>query len=138
METFALIAIDLGHQRLHGSVISFDDETRFDEVLDLGREHDAQADVSTVAALVDRLLEKSGIARSSILRVCVGLHAPYEHLTHTISPSSILPGWVGLDVEAVLGQRLQLPVVVDNDANFAALAEWTWGAGRGAREFLYV
>lgn len=134
----ALIAIDLGHQRLHGSVISFDTETRVDEVVDLGREHDAQADVSTVAALVERLLEASGVPRSSILRVCVGLHAPYESVSRTISPSAILPGWEGLDVEAVLSDRLQLPVVVDNDANFAALAEWTWGAGRGAREFLYV
>jgi predicted NBD/HSP70 family sugar kinase len=134
----ALIAIDLGHQRLHGSIISFDDESRVDEVVDLGREHDAQADVSTVVALVDRLLERSGVDRSTILRVCVGLHAPYESISHTISPSAILPGWEGLDVEAVLSERLALPVVVDNDANFAALAEWTWGAGRGSREFLYV
>jgi predicted NBD/HSP70 family sugar kinase len=134
----ALIAIDLGHQRLHGSVISFDHETRVDEVIDLGREHDALADVSTVVALVDRLLERSGVARESILRVCVGLHAPYEAPTHTISPSGILPGWEGLDVEAVLSEQLGLPLMVDNDANFAAFAEWTWGAGRGSRDFLYV
>lgn len=134
----ALIAIDLGHQRLHGSVISFDNESRVDEVVDIRREHDAQADVPTVVALVDRLLARSGIDRATILRVCVGLHAPYESVSHTISPSAILPGWEGLDVEAVLSERLGMPVVVDNDANFAALAEWTWGAGRGAREFLYV
>lgn len=134
----ALIAIDLGHQRLHGSVISFDSSSRFDEVVDLGREHDAQADVSTVAALVDRLLERSGVERESIIRVCVGLHAPYDALSRTISPSGILPGWEGLDVEAVLGERLGLPVHADNDANFAAIAEWTWGGGRGADDLLYV
>ncbi|MGX5681153.1 ROK family transcriptional regulator [Schumannella luteola] len=133
-----LIAVDLGHQRLHGSVISFDTETRFDEVVDLGREHDAQADVSTVAALVDRLLERSGADRDSVIRVCVGLHAPYESLSRTISPSGILPGWEGLDVEAVLGERLGMPVHADNDANFAAIAEWTWGAGRGSDDLLYV
>jgi predicted NBD/HSP70 family sugar kinase/biotin operon repressor len=134
----ALIAIDLGHQRVHGSVISFDAQTRVDEVVDLRREHDAVADVSAVVALIDRLLERSGIPRESILRVCIGLHAPFETPTGTISPSGILPGWEGLDVAAVLGDRLGLPIIVDNDANFAALAEWTWGAGRGAPEFLYV
>jgi len=134
----ALIAIDLGHRRMHGSVISFDDDLRLDEVVDLGREHEAQSDVSTVAALVDRLLEGSGVGRDAIVRVCVGLHAPYETPSRTISPSGILPGWEGLDVERVLSERLGMSVEVDNDANFAALAEWTWGAGRGARDFLYV
>lgn len=134
----ALIAIDLGHRRMHGSIISFTGELRLDEVMDLGREHEAQSDVSTVAALVDRLLEQSGIPRTEIVRVCVGLHAPFETPTRTISPSGILPGWEGLDVEQVLGEKLGLDVEVDNDANFAALAEWTWGAGRGARNFLYI
>lgn len=134
----ALIAIDLGHQRLHGSVISFERELRIDEVVDLVREHEAQLDVSTVAALVDRLLERSGLRREEVQRVCVGLHAPYETLSHTISPLGILAGWEGLDVEAVLSEALGLPVTVDNDANLAALAEWTWGAGRGTRDFLYV
>jgi predicted NBD/HSP70 family sugar kinase len=134
----AMIAIDLGHQRLHGSIVDFVGEARFDEVIDLGREHEASSDVSTVDELVGRLLQRSGIARDAVIRVCVGLHAPYESLTHTISPSGILPGWEGLDVEAVLGDRLGLPISVDNDANFAALAEWTWGAGRGTGDLLYV
>lgn len=134
----AMIAIDLGHQRLHGSIVDFVGEARFDEVIDLGREHEASSDVSTVDGLVNRLLERSGISREAVIRVCVGLHAPYESLTQTISPSGILPGWEGLNVEAVLGDRLGLPISVDNDANFAALAEWTWGAGRGTGDLLYV
>ena len=32
----------------------------------------------------------------------------------------------------------QLPLVVGNDANFAALAEITWGAARGLRDVAYV
>jgi predicted NBD/HSP70 family sugar kinase len=134
----AIVALDLGHQRLHGSIVSFEQESRVDEVVDLGREHDAVSDVSTLAGLVDRLLEQSGVPHSQVVRVCVGLHAPYESLTRTISPAGILPGWEGLDVQATLTERLGMPVEVDNDANFAALAEWTWGAGRGTKDLLYV
>ena len=134
----AVLAVDLGHQRLHGSLVSFDDETRLDEVVDLGREHDGQADVSTVAELVERLIARSGLDRDLFRRVYVGLHAPYDAVSGTISPSGILSGWAGLSVETVLAERLGLPVTVDNDANFAALAEWTWGAGRGADVLLYV
>ncbi|GHF27428.1 transcriptional regulator [Pseudolysinimonas yzui] len=134
----ALVALDLGHQRLHGSVISFDQQHRVDEVVDLGREHDASSDVATVSELVERLLEQAGVSRAEVDRVRVGVHAPYDALTRTISPTGILPGWEGSDVEAMLSAALDLPVEVDNDANYAALAEWSWGAGRGSRNLLYV
>lgn len=49
-----------------------------------------------------------------------------------------LPLWAGVHLQPVLEDRLGLPVFVDKDANFAALAEWTWGAGRGTRDFFYV
>ena len=32
----------------------------------------------------------------------------------------------------ILERAFEVPVIADNDANFDALAEWTWGAGRGA------
>ena len=56
----ALIAIDLGHQRIHGTIVSFDTRTRLDEVVDLAREHDAGSDVETIAALVACLLDRAG------------------------------------------------------------------------------
>lgn len=133
-----MIAIDLGHQRLHGAIVLFDREERFDEVAEIGREHDAALDVSAVARLVDRLIERAGVDRSDISRVCVGVHAPYESGTRTISPSGILAGWAGLDVEATISESLGLAVMVDNDANLAALAEWTWGSARGTDDLLYV
>ena len=134
----AVLAVDLGHQRLHGSLVSFDGETRLDEVVDLGREHDGHADVSTVADLVERLIERSALPRDGFRRVYVGLHAPYDALAGAISQSGILPGWEGLGVEAALETRLGIPITVDNDANFAALAEWTWGVARGSDVLLYV
>ncbi len=37
-----------------------------------------------------------------------------------------------------LHERLEIPVVIDNDANVAALAEFRHGAGRGSRHMVYV
>lgn len=52
-----------------------------------------------------------------------------------------LPGWEVVDVAARLRPRLNgldLPIVVENDANVAALAEARAGAGVGQPDFLYV
>ena len=41
--------------------------------------------------------------------------------------------WQGEDVRDRLADRWGVPVTLDNDANGAAVAEWTYGAARGAR-----
>lgn len=46
-----------------------------------------------------------------------------------------LPGWGGLDVQAVLQEALGLPVTVENDANTAAMAERVMGAAQGIDTF---
>ena len=46
-------------------------------------------------------------------------------------PTVILPDWAGLSAAEELARRLDLPVAVDNDANLGALAEVSFGAGRG-------
>ena len=58
-------------------------------------------------------------------------------------------GTVGVDIHyapelaraplgAILSGRLGVPVFVDNDVNALALAEWTWGAGRGAHSLVML
>lgn len=48
------------------------------------------------------------------------------------------PGWRDIPLRDLLRERFGLPVVVDNDANAAGLAEVRFGAGRGYRSVLYL
>lgn len=49
-----------------------------------------------------------------------------------------VPELVGVPLADLLGRRLGLPVFVDNDVNVLTLAEWMWGAGRGARSLVML
>jgi glucokinase len=49
-----------------------------------------------------------------------------------------LPGVFELDVQSQLEHRLDHPVIVENDATGAMLAEWRLGAARGARDAALV
>jgi glucokinase len=68
--------------------------------------------------------------------VGVGIAALVDHDSGTLAWSPHFAGSVPLGPE--LGTALGVPVVVDNDANAAALAEATRGAGRGHRMVLMV
>jgi glucokinase len=50
----------------------------------------------------------------------------------------LLPGWVGFPLTERLRQEFCIEVVMENDADAAALAEAEWGVGRDANRFLYV
>lgn len=49
-----------------------------------------------------------------------------------------LPGWQGFGLTEYLRGALDAPFQARNDANAGALAEWRWGAGRGANSVLFL
>lgn len=49
-----------------------------------------------------------------------------------------LPELAGQPIRALLEERTGLPVAVDNDVNALALAEWTFGQGRGLAHLAYL
>lgn len=54
-----------------------------------------------------------------------------------LSPPN-LPGWEGLPVMPVLEAELQVPVILENDCNAAAIGEHRFGAGQGVDDLMYV
>lgn len=49
-----------------------------------------------------------------------------------------LPGWQGFALRAFLEERFDGPVEAHNDANAGVLAEWMWGAARGANTAVFL
>lgn len=49
-----------------------------------------------------------------------------------------IPGWVDFPLKKHLEERFQIPVVVGNDANLAAVGEWKYGAAKGHHHLIYL
>ena len=77
-------------------------------------------------------MQRAGVKREQLAGVGVGLAGPVDLVTGRVHPSSIAPSWQFVDAQKELEALLELPVYIDNDANLGALAEMTWGVGRGA------
>lgn len=46
--------------------------------------------------------------------------------------------WESVPLKTILESRISLPVIVDNDANCMAFAEWKCGAGRGFQHVVFI
>jgi glucokinase len=54
-----------------------------------------------------------------------------------LSPPN-LPGWDNVPIVDILKNRYQVPVILENDANACAVAEWQYGAGRGTKNMIFL
>lgn len=54
-----------------------------------------------------------------------------------LSPPN-LPGWDAVPMTDLVEKRLGIPAFLQNDADACALAEWTYGAGKGARNMIFL
>jgi predicted NBD/HSP70 family sugar kinase len=134
----AAVGVDFGHRHLRVAVADLSHEVLAEHWRDLDVDHSAEAGLAAAEELVEGVLDEAGVSRASVLGVGLGLPGPISAATGTVGSSSILPGWVGVDPEAELSERLGLPILVENDANLGALAELASGAGNGASEVAYI
>ena len=100
-----------------------------------------QVDAQRGAAGIRQQLEREvpELSRGRHLdRVGVGFGGPVDWKTGRICRSHQIEGWSEFDLGGWLQELAGAPVVVDNDANVAALGEATHGAGVGFNPVFYV
>ena len=134
----AVLGIHFDHRFVRVAVAQLDHRILAEAGRDLDVDHDADACLDVAADLANEVVERSGVDRDRLLGAGVAVSGPIDQQTGTVGSTTIMPGWVGLDVAAELEGRVGLPVHIDNDANLGALAESVLGSGRDAREMVYV
>jgi glucokinase len=93
-------------------------------------------------AIVDAIIESvrevtGGVHRSEVAGIGLGLPAQIDFHRQSIEFCTNLP-LAGVDVHGLVQANLNLPVVIDNDGEVAAIGEAEFGAARGVRDFLMV
>ena len=134
----AAVGIDFGHSHLRVAVSDLASTILAERSRPLDTDHDAQQGLDAAAELVDDTLADAGVARSAVIGAGMGLPGPIGSGEGVVGTSAILPGWIGMTAEAEMRRRLDIPVMVDNDANLGALAEAAFGAGRDAGDLVYL
>ena len=82
-------------------------------------------------------LEQAGLQRQQLAAAGISCGGPLNSRTGRILSPPNLPGWDDVPIVADLEKELGLPVALQNDADACALAEWRFGAGRGAQNMVF-
>ncbi|WGW13511.1 ROK family glucokinase [Saxibacter everestensis] len=125
------LGIDIGGTKVAGGIVDIDGR-----ILTMARtdtpSRDARAVEQTIGTVVDELTRDADI-------VAIGIGAAgwmdTEGSSVMFSPHL---AWRNEPLQAALQSQLRRPVLIENDANAAAWAEWRFGAGQGENRLLAV
>lgn len=132
------IGVDLGGTTTKLAVINETGEILFKWEIPTDVTNDGKNITGNIAVSIERKLQEMGWEKNQILAIGMGAPGPVD------SVSGIVYGAVNLGwkAEYPLMKQLEaatsLPVIIDNDANCAALGEMWTGAGNGAKDLVCV
>ena len=128
------VGIDVGGTNLKAGLVREDGQILAVERTPLAFENPEQF-ARTLAQLGQSVLHQAGIPASDVVSAGIGIPGAVAggDILYTCNiPLRDVP------LSRLFRQHLDVPVLLENDANCAAVGEWLCGAGRGTQQFIVV
>jgi glucokinase len=132
-----LVGVDLGGTTIKMAFVNMYGEIVHKWEIDTDHSEQGKNIVTDIAKSIDQKLEELDQPKSKLLGIGMGAPGPVNTETGVIYQTTNLP-WKNYPLKDVLEVETSLPVVVDNDANIAAIGEMWKGAGNGAKDLICV
>jgi glucokinase len=134
-----VLAVDLGGTQIRAALITPDLSVHARRAVPTG-------DDDGVAAVLDRIARTAAEVRDeaaaaglpSPIGISVSSPGPLDPWRGIVRAPPNLAGWHDVPVAAHVAAALDLPVFLERDTNVAVLAEWRYGAARGATDVIYI
>lgn len=132
-----LVGVDLGGTNIKFAFLSENGDILYRWSFPTDITNGGQNIIPDIASSILQKLKENNQTTSNVKGIGIGAPAFMNMETGFIYEAVNL-GWKDVDIRAELEQRLELPVVIDNDANVAALGEMWKGAGIGSKDLLCI
>jgi glucokinase len=98
-----------------------------------------QAILARLIAMARELLKQHEVLPDTLSGIGISCGGPLDTKTGLVYSPPNLPGWEAVPVRAMFEEAFPgATVVLENDANATALAEWRYGAGRGTQSMVFL
>lgn len=135
MTTDVIAGIDIGGTKIALALASTDGRLIVKERIptNVGRAPETILDEALA-----RLERMANDASARIAAIGCGCGGPLDRSRGLILSPPNLPGWDEFPIVEIIEEKFNVRIVMDNDANAAALGELTYGAGRGFDNIVYI
>ncbi|MEV8533344.1 ROK family transcriptional regulator [Streptomyces sp. NPDC051211] len=132
-----LLGVEIGSHRIAALLSGLDGRVIGAGTKEVAETASADERLEKVRATVADLLRRAGVPRDSLR--AVGVASPgIVQADGTVRLGTALPGWTGLPLGDRLRRSFRCPVLVENDANAAAVGEHWKGAAQDTDDMVFV
>jgi len=89
-------------------------------------------------ATAEGVLNKHGVTRQDIQGIGISCGGPLNSKRGVVLSPPNLPGWDNVPIVEITKARFGTRVMLQNDANACAIAEWKYGAGKGYTNLIFL
>ena len=94
--------------------------------------------IEDIIAAIEEILRKNAISPAQIIRCGISCGGPLDPKKGVIMSPPNLPDWENVPICDIITKRFSFPCKIANDADACALAEWKFGAGKGAENMIFL
>lgn len=131
-----VVGVDLGASYIKVGLMTVKGEPIDFRTARLEKPKTDKTGVNATIDLVEKILKDNG--SPAILGIGVGASGPVDPVRGTILSPYSVPSWSHIPYSQPVSEHFQVPVVLENDADTAALAEYWQGVGKDVSRLLAV
>ena len=137
MSAFA-VGIDIGGTKIAAGVVDAAAQVVARHSSRVHSGHSPEEVIEAAVEAFERVLTQADLKVEKVAGVGVGFAGHVNGAAGRVLTSSNLPAWDNHPLRDLLQARLGAPVILENDTNCAAWAEYRFGAGKGSRSMCYA
>lgn len=135
-QTEFVVGIDLGGSNIRAAVVSQQGEIKAWAQAPIEAARGVEQGIQRIQNLIRQVMEQAGIRQ--IAGIGFGSTGPIDRKRGLIQNPYTLPGWENVDIRTPLSRAFDAPLIMENDADAAALGEAWLGSGKGTSRFALV
>lgn len=134
-----ILGIDIGGTKCAAALGTADGVITERAEMPTRAEEGPEAILARLRDLARSLIDRVGVAPGSLDGIGISCGGPLDTKSGLVWSPPNLPGWEAVPVRRYFEEGFPgVRVVLENDANATALAEWRWGAGAGTRNMVFM
>src|SRR2546426_427801 len=130
-----VVGVDLGGTQIRVAVLQ---GAKLLSRVDLLTGEDPMPDriIPRIYRAIQQALDCADTRLDQIAGIGFGVAGPLDSRTGIVFAPPNLPGWDHVPLHDIFKEHYNMPILIGNDANVAALGEYMFGAGQGCKDMV--